>query len=52
MNDFIVRDGRLQPKGPSDIASIYDDNAGLQPLGNDDALKKLKNALWTQVMRV
>ena len=24
----------------------------MQPLGNDDPLKKLKNALWTQVLRV
>ena len=52
MDDFVVRDGRLQPKSPSDIGSIDDVNAGMAPHGKDDALKKLKNALWTGVMRV
>ena len=47
MDDFIVRDGRLQPRGPSDLGSIVEDKGGMEPLGNDDPLRKLKNALWT-----
>ena len=52
MTDFAVIDGKLQPKGPSDVGSVADQGLGRQLLGDDDALKKHKNQLWTQVHRV
>ena len=43
---------RQQARGPSDLGSIAEDQGAKQPFGSDDPLKKLKNALWTQVLRV
>ena len=59
MDDFVVRDGKLHLRGPSEADSnasaerlSQEELAGIGANGGDDLLKKLKNALWTQVLRV
>ena len=59
MDDFVVRDGKLHLRGPSEADSnasaerlSQDELAGIGANGGDDLLKKLKNALWTRVLRV
>ena len=43
---------RRQPRGPSDIGSVFDELHAAKKLEGADPLKKLKNALWTSVVRV
>ena len=59
MDDFVVRDGKLHLRGPSEADSndyaerlSQDEPADIGADASDDLLKKLKNALWTQVLRV
>ena len=43
---------RQQPRGPSDIASVPDEMADMQPFEENDPLKKLRKQLWTRVLCV
>ena len=59
MDDFVVRNGKLHLRGPSEADSnataerlSQDELAGIRAHGGDELLKKLKNALWTRVLRV
>ena len=59
MDDFVVRNGKLHLRGPSEADSndyaerlSQDEPADIGADASDDLLKKLKNALWTQVLRV
>ena len=59
MDDFVVRDGKLHLRGPSEADSnasaerlSQDEPVDIGAGAGDDLLKKLKNALWTRVLRV
>ena len=44
--------GQQQPQGPSDVASVPEEMADMQPLEENDPLKKLQKQLWTRVQSV
>ena len=44
--------GQQQPRGPSDVASVPQEMAGMLPLEENDPLKKLRRQLWTRVLCV
>ena len=59
MDDFVVRNGKLHLRGPSDADSnvsadrlSQDEQANIGVGVGDGLLKKLKNDLWTRVLRV
>ena len=59
MDDFIVRNGKLHLRGPSDADSnvsadrlSQDEQAKIGIGVGDSLLRKLKNDLWTRVLRV